>query len=548
MKRKNNFSLRSFSLLIVVFLFIISISYGLLIEEYRKDDHINYNNKNDINNISDRFSLKEDNTVDENFRSSLPLIVIDTKGEEPKADTVWDKEKGYRVPVDYDPYVTGDIAIIDREDGVNSLKDEPSLKSNIRIRLRGNSSLSFDKKQYFIKFINKDGSKNKQNVMDMGEDWEWILNISMIDKSLLRNYIGFSIASKIMPYTPQVKFCEVIMKNGTKNMYKGVYLMMESIKQGSSRINIAEYDQHFVSTSYILRRDRFDEDGIMLNNYGTQAQITEGFLDIKYPTKNKITDRTIQYIEDDISEFEKIIYSKDPNVFLTYSEHINKQSFLDYFIINEFFANYDSKYNSIYMYKDNGGKISMGPVWDFDRAIDNFDYKSLKIESTAMHSATWFTQLLRDSNFVTSLIGRYHELRKTVLSDENIIKDIDGAVEYLGHARERDWNRWGYFYTSNYLNDISDENGNIILRNTKNYEEEVKKIKTVLIEHGRWLDDNIDSLYQFSEYSDKHNNYNWLYKLSQIAFGKSIETWSGGVLAVLFIGVFIISIVLIQRE
>ena len=57
-------------------------------------------------------ALAPDFSAEDTFSSHLPLVIIDTFGEEPKADSVWSDEKGYRIPVDYDPYAYGTISII----------------------------------------------------------------------------------------------------------------------------------------------------------------------------------------------------------------------------------------------------------------------------------------------------------------------------------------------------------------------------------------------------------------------------------------------------
>lgn len=547
MKKEKLLSKRVISILIIVLLFLVTIFLGNFIKDNTKK-RIHHHKEDIVENKPSYSMVNKDNTVSDNFSTHLPLVVIDTNGEKPKADSEWDKEKGYFAPIDQDPYVKGNISIIDNDNGTNNVNDIPATKSDMRIRLRGNTSLTFDKKQYFIKLINSDGSKNKQNILRMGKEHEWILNISFIDKSLLRNYMSLNIAGEIMENTPDTRYCEVIIKDNDAYAYQGVYLIMESVKQGEDRVNISKYDNKFKTSSYLLRRDRFDENGLIINNYAKENKLTTGYLDIKHPSKKEITDETIDYITKDINDFEKAIFSKDPKEFYKYKEYIDEESFIDYFIINEFFANYDAGYHSTYMYKEINEKIMMGPVWDFDMDIDNSKKMPLKIDSTAMHDTPWFRQLLRDSEFTTKLINRYHELRKTVLSEENIIRYIDETIDYIGPAQKRDWNRWDYFYTSKYLFDIYDDKGNVIDRNTKTYEDEIKKMKTVLIEHGSWLDENIDTLYQFSEFNEENISKSTFEKIGDFVLGKDNDISLSSILSIMFVVVFVVTIILVQRD
>lgn len=528
MMKKVFSSKRNISILVALGLLVSSISLSIFIEK-NSQKRVHSHRQEKIKSRPKEFDIKENNTISDSFSTHLPLVIIDTKGEDPKAGVAWDKEKGYFAPLDIDPYVDGNITIIDNEKSINNIKSKPTNKSDILIRQRGNTSIRFPKKQYLIKTTNKDGSKNKQDILGMGKEWEWVLNISYIDRTLLRNYMALNIAGEVMPYTPDVRYCEVVMKDDDKYTYEGVYLMMENVKQGEDRVSISEYDNKFTKSSYLLRRDRFEEDAILLDNYSTKNKLPVGYLEVKYPKKDEITKKTIDYITNDINKFEESIYSSDIDEFYKYRDYIDVESFIDYFIINEFFANYDSGYHSTYIYKENGSKINMGPVWDFDMCLDN-DIKSqnvLKIDSTAMHDAPWFRQLLRDSDFTKKLIDRYKYLRKDILSEKNLIKYIDETVMFLGPSIERDTLRWKY---------------------QSEYNTEVEKMKFVIREHGKWLDENIDSLYQFSEFRENEKNQSTLEKAKSFILGDDKKTMITSVLSIIFIGIFVVSIILVQRD
>jgi len=54
-----------------------------------------------------------------------------------------------------------------------------------------------------------------------------------------------------------------------------------------------------------------------------------------------------------------------------YDTLIDEASFIDWFIVEELFKNVDVGYSSVYYYKDKGGLLKMGPVWDFDLSTSN---------------------------------------------------------------------------------------------------------------------------------------------------------------------------------
>ena len=488
-----------------------------------------------------------DGTLEElaDFKTNLPIVVMDVDGQPFHTPSVWDNDKGYQVSVIYDPYNEGTLSLFDSADGINRLTDTPALQTNIHTRIRGFSSLSYPKKQYLIKMLNEDGAHNPQNVLNLGSEWEWVLNISFIDTSLLRNYMSYNIAREIMGIAPKTRFCEVFLNDHGIYQYQGLYLFIDTIKQGEDRVPITDYNPAFTESAYLLKRDRYNEDDIILDTYGTRNGLTAEYLSIKYPSQNIITEDTVRYIENDISAFEEALFSEDVNEFLRYRDFINIDSFLDYFLINEFFTNYDANLHSMYLYKDLHGKLTMGPVWDFDQAMDNDFVRDLKIDSTAMHDGVWFRQLLRDGEFVKLLIDRYTELRKGPLSEENISKFIDEAAAFIEPARQRDWNRWAYddYYERQYDEDLHTK-----LKRGGFYGDAILQLKTTLHDHGAWMDEHLDTLYQYSTIEPGQYRIAEAESTLSVFFGSEHAKWVLGALAVVFLIIFFVSISLIQKE
>lgn len=473
--------------------------------------------------------------VDTSFTSNLPLVVIDTGSQKPQRGVVWDSEKDYYVPTGEDPYAYGEIYVINNSDGINQVDDYAETYSLCKVKLRGNSSGNYDKEQYLLKLIDEDGKSEKKNLLGMGSDNEWILNVSFIDKSLLRNYLAYMTAGELMPYTPDAHFCEVLWKDETGYRYQGVYLLMESIKVGKHRIDLPAYSENGRITPALLRRDRYNENGLMLDNYATQNGFTSGYLDIEYPNKEDITEKGIRNITEQINRFERALYADSWEEFVKYRDYIDMESFVDYFILNEFFLNYDAGYNSTYMYMNYSGKLTMGPVWDFDQAMDNNATDIANLYTTAFHSAPWFDRLLQDPVYVAAIIERYEELRESILSDESIGDFVYETVAYLGDAVERDWARWGYYYTDgNYLKSDPYKKED---RNTDSYQEEVDKIMNVLSVHAAWMDKHLDSLYQFKMISLEDAEQ---YSIDRKDYRSA--------LAVVFIAVFLVSVKLVLKH
>lgn len=475
--------------------------------------------------------IPEDGVVDESFESHLPLVVIDIGDSEmPITKTFIEDENGNVniVRTEEDPFVTGSMKIIDNEDYYNSLQDEATQESDIKIRYRGNSSLEYEKKQYAIKLINEDGSNRRMSVMSMGENNDWILNISMLDTALIRNYMAYNLGSAMFPYTPEVKYCEVFFKNGEEYVYEGLYLMMEKIEQSKERVDISDYEPGDDVVSYLLCRDRADETQVQLYTYCSENNLCYGRISVLYPDEDILDDYAFDYIENDIDEIERVLYSDDPEVFATWPNYLDYQSFVDYFLFNELFGNYDAGNNSTYFYRDGTQKLHMGPIWDYDGAMDNYISQLNNPEHVAFQNQPWFEKLCQSEEYVEGLLVRYDQMRNSIYSVEYMENYVDDVSEFLGNAAFRDWSRWHSEYVEDREMAIQeDDQGYVIDRNRDSYEEELQRVKDYFEIKEIYMEDGLKELEKGVVDS---------------------ETQKGVYAAVLMIVALICSVVLIRRR
>lgn len=437
---------------------------------------------------------------EEEFCSHLPIISIKTDAPMPFeylrneiGDVVLDKAQN---PIANKEKVSAKVEYFDNKTQNNHLTDMPIVSENALTSIRGASSREFDKKNYNIKFMNEDLSNNKNiGLSGMVEDSDWVLHGPYIDKSLIRNYLSYNLAGEIMDYAPNVRFCELFL-NGE---YQGLYLLTEKINYNSKgRINLSKTDSKLINTSYIVKLDNSDKDGLYQINTFTNYIGKNGPLDrvepqmeIVYPSKT-LTIRQRNFIEDDISKFEKALLSYDSaNKKLGYPSFIDVEAFVNYFIINEFAMNTDAGRRSTYYYKDIRGKIGIVP-WDFDGGFDNYNESLTDSQYFVMTDKLWFDYFLKDKKFVDRVINNYNNLRKSYLSDEYLINYIDATVEYLGPAIDRNFEKWGYSF------DIQEDRLIGEDRNPRNFDQAIEDLKTAIVKRGEYMDKNIETLYAYS--------------------------------------------------
>lgn len=476
--------------------------------------------------------IPEDDLVGEDFVTHLPLVIIDTGGTEIPNYKVYDSETdSFVVQEGKEPYVTCQIEIIDNASLVNTLTDAPSHVTWGRIKIRGNSSSSsrFPKKQYSLKLETAEGEKNPLGLMGMPEADTWILNGTQLDESYLRNYIAMNTGGILEPYTPDLRYCEVLFRTGDDYEYRGLYVLYEKIEQGVGRVEIPEVSNPPAGSdrSYLLLRDRKDQSSYNLSVYSTEHQRSNNWISLEYPSVNNITPEYWSYIQNDIRDIEGVLYSDSYKEFIRYRELLDVDSFLHYWIINEFFSNYDSGWNSTYLYKKADGKIAIGPFWDFDNGMDNFGDSLLAMDCMVMQEAPWFDRLVTDDWFVEQLVDKYRSLRQDILSEEVLEQRIEEAKAFLRKPVQRDISRWGALYKET-LGVLEEADTELTVdRNTDSWEAETQRIMDVMRAHGDYLDQNITDLYS---YVVMHNS-----QLTNTAVG------------VAFILVFFAAVILVQK-
>jgi len=414
--------------------------------------------------------------------SNLPIVVINTNNQN----------------IVDDPRIICDMGIIDNGIGMlNSINDSfNNYDGKISIEYRGSSSQSFPKKAYALETQDSIGNNNNVSLLGMPVENDWILYAPYSDKSLMRNVLTFNLGRKMNRYTPRTRYCELII-NGN---YRGVYVLMEKIKRDNDRVDIAKLDfddnaGDSLTGGYIVKIDKYTGTGgsDWLSDF---PDIGGGGLYIQYhyPEASNMSIQQLDYIEHFIDSFE---YALDgPNfsdTLIGYSKYIDVESFIDLYIINELSRNVDGYRLSTYMYKDrdsNGGKLTMGPFWDYNLAFGNVNYCSgdqtsgWQVDGACPdlgNNPFWFERLLEDTIYVNKLKCRWEYLRMRSFHEDSIRNYIDSVTSYINDAQNRNFQRWNilgnYVWPNSYV-------GNT-------YQDEVNFLKDWISNRILWMDNNL---------------------------------------------------------
>ena len=326
----------------------------------------------------------------------------------------------------------------------------------IGIKLRGNSSLSFNQKKYTLETRSADGQEADVSLLGMPAHSKWVLLAPYNDISMMRDPLAFQLWRDMGHWGPRTRMVELVM-NGE---YHGIYILSEAIKRGTDRVNLnklkkSDISGRDVTGGYLLRIDTYNEDDATftskLPGIGDGIMTSQITWSCIYPKKKKLQPEQLAYIQSYVDTVEQVIQSDlfaDPQK--GYARYIDVPSFVDYFIHTELSLNADGYKRSAYFYKEKqkadgtGGKLVAGPVWDYNLAYGNCNFcNANNLEAWCFEGgntnptpALW-QRLLQDPAFRKAVKQRYQQLRQSVLSNKSLNNYIDRQASLLAKAKDR---------------------------------------------------------------------------------------------------------------
>ncbi|MFA6730197.1 MAG: CotH kinase family protein [Eubacteriales bacterium] len=353
----------------------------------------------------------------------------------------------------YDP--TGAFPLINDTNGI--------------IKIRGNSTSSGDKAPYNIKF------EDKTNVFGMGKAKKWYLIANMYDKTQIRNKLSFDFANDIgMSYVQQSTFVELYL-NG---VYRGCYQLCESIGVGKSRVDIDVAGNEFLF-EYEPWENYSNPEWIRTPIYG----ILLGFNDPETPTRSQR-----DFLETFLYKAENAIASRD---FEKISEYLDIDSFVDAYIVQEYFKQVDYATSSTRFYIKNN-KLYQGPVWDFDLSSGNCSSEYYTSYNNVWGSGNsfegwqcmglWNSYLFECGEFKQKVAARYKELQPRII---NIYKDnelgknrIDALLGKFRGDFDKNYTVWSTSKTYSILERVPSDG---------TYDGEINYLRNWLEERNNWI-------------------------------------------------------------
>ena len=217
------------------------------------------------------------------------------------------------------------------------------------------------------------------------------------DKTSLRNATAFYMGElSNLDWTPRMHFVEVML-NGR---YNGTYQLGEKIKISKNRVNVDDSGILFE----IDDKAAYEPDA----RYFYVEHIAQP-VNIKDP-EVEYNDETYQYAYSFLKLVDETLFSDNfTDPVEGWRKLMDEDSFVDWYLINEISKNNDACFwSSCFMNLKKGGKLKMGPLWDFDIAFGNVYYNGNDDpEGFWVKSVTWYDRLFQDPLFMAKVKQRF---------------------------------------------------------------------------------------------------------------------------------------------
>ncbi|MCQ2575411.1 MAG: CotH kinase family protein [Treponema sp.] len=410
---------------------------------------------------------------------------------------------------------------------------------------RGNSTKWTSKTPFSVKF------EEKQKVLGMPKSKRWVLMANYFDRSLIRTEFAGYMGNNVFNSYWNASFKPVnVYINGN---YYGTYDLGECNKIAKNRVNVqsledfADNDPEFSDVNHDGKVN-IEDAGFMVEidtainwsgklnryNYKTDVGVDGGAAErIYFYSSEKCIPMTLKepdfgdwgkyseqkceeygkYAKSKIDAFEKMLYSSD---FKTkYTDYIDALSFIDWYLVNEFGKNSDANFQKSVpvTYNPATGLLYMGPNWDFDLSLGNFnhwydsdfggttvddptgfyiyggrkgcDENALYSEVNNMYQVQswWINRLMESSAFKKAVKARWND-RKLYLKNainQQILEYANNIADYIPENEE-------------HLPRLGQEswNGPSGYKSRKTYEDEISYLYNWCMARYQWMDKELN--------------------------------------------------------
>lgn len=436
------------------------------------------------------------------FDSNLPIVLLDSQGYDYSGD---DDPR-----TDYPSQPVCSAMIEVGESGRAGVLDEAQFVGRAGMNVRGASSKTWPKKQFKFETWDEEDNDRDVSLLGMPSESDWLLQAPYFDKTLMRNEFVFHWWRAMGYYSPRTRYVEVFLNPDPgepfgMQHYQGVYLLTEKIKRSAERLDLSRLDagdvaEPEITGGYSVQATNLNEDWV--NGEGTRYKYVD-------PAEDELLPVQQAWLKDYIDAAEGSVYAAnfaDPEE--GYAKYLDVPSQVDYDIMRELSRNTDGA--SAFFSIDRGGKLKMGPLWDYNQALGlsslgtsalGYGYETFGWNGYYMragHWLAWWNELDDDPVYQQAWNDRWVELREGVLSTDALLAKIDGDAAMLEEAQVRNFEKWDILGVAVYVvNGRTRADPGDLSRDT--YAKEVTFMRDWVEDRVVWIDSQVPSPPDFSQ-------------------------------------------------
>ena len=330
-----------------------------------------------------------------------------------------------------------------------------------QIKGRGNSTWKAEKKPYQIKLESKADlleTGNKEN-----KSKTWILLANHYDPTLLRNTLMLNFGSALgMEFGIETDYVDLYYDGE----YRGSYLLTEKVEVGSGRVDITNLEVANEEANPEQDVEDLPVATATTSNGATYtycvgmvspADITGGYLlemdlgvraveEVSYfytkrgeyvvvKSPEYASKEEMEYIATLYQEYEDAVYNGGihPENGKAYTQYVDLESTVRYYLLNEFAKNRDVFHSSTYLYKEAGTDVmTMGPLWDYDLCLGKGGGEqytgNVTAEGISAAGSGFGAALMKLEDFRTAAKEMYEAEIYPLIKDV-ILGDVDAVSE-----------------------------------------------------------------------------------------------------------------------
>ncbi|WP_437282154.1 CotH kinase family protein [Sorangium sp. So ce375] len=347
---------------------------------------------------------------------------------------------------------------------------------NAEAELRGESSLSYPKNSFTLKFPKEDKFNEPDEAGGFTDRRKVVLVSTFDDNSYVRQRLAYDLWNRLDPEHIQIKtYSAVVYLEG---QYVGLYTVVDHVD------------------GYLMEDHGYSQDGNLYKaiNHNANFALTRRNGEPKETPHDGFEKKEGTPLEGepeafaDLEDLVRFVDTSDQATFAAeIGSRIDLRDYGDWWIFVTFLLADDSAGKNSYHYHDPaaGGVFRYAP-WDFNASFGQ-DWQTLREPasdtSEYLNVNHLFKRLLEEPSIGDPLRARYDEVLHGALDDAEIQAIVDGYVARIDASARRDEAKWGEAYRS-----YGDWSGR---DDFTTYEEEIAYLKAWISE--RWQ--HQDALY-----------------------------------------------------